>query len=188
MNKHELREQARLHRRDLNASPEALEQMSSLFFEHFPLGETATVAAYWPVGRELDVRFLIDDLIRRGHRVCLPDVPPADQGRVMSFHVWDGQSPLQQSAHGSFLCAADGQRVDPDTVLVPLLAFDRRGYRLGQGGGHYDATLADLRSHKDITVIGVGYGEQAVLFNLPTEDHDEPLDYVLTPAMLHDFR
>jgi 5-formyltetrahydrofolate cyclo-ligase len=52
---------------------------------------------------------------------------------------------------------------------------------LGQGGGYYDATLADLRAKKPILAVGMAYAQQAVLFNLPLEDHDQRLDWVITP-------
>ena len=81
----------------------------------------------------------------------------------------------------------DTEFLKPDIVVVPLLAFDRRGHRLGYGGGYYDATLSALRLEKEIITIGWGYSQQAVLFNLPAESHDQPLDYVITPKGVHSF-
>ena len=78
--------------------------------------------------------------------------------------------------------------LSPDIVIVPLLAFDQRGNRLGQGGGYYDSTLAALRGEKEITAVGVAYASQACLFNLPTEGHDEPLDMVVSEQSVLDFR
>ena len=75
----------------------------------------------------------------------------------------------------------------PDIVLTPLLAFDQKGYRLGYGGGHYDNTIADLRTKKDVRYIGIGHAEQAVLLKLPREAHDIPLDAMLTPQGLIEF-
>ena len=69
--------------------------------------------------------------------------------------------------------------VEPDVLLVPLLAFDKAGYRLGYGGGFYDATLAALRAKKKIIAIGVGFSDQEVP-QVPHEKHDMKLDYVMT--------
>jgi 5-formyltetrahydrofolate cyclo-ligase len=69
--------------------------------------------------------------------------------------------------------------VEPDVLLVPLLAFDKAGYRLGYGGGFYDATLAKLRAKKPIIAIGVAYADQEVA-DVPHEAHDMKLDYVMT--------
>ena len=66
---------------------------------------------------------------------------------------------------------------------MPLLAFDRRGHRLGYGEGYYDATLADLRARKKVIAVGLAYAQQAILFNLPAEDHDQPLDWIITPQI-----
>ena len=71
--------------------------------------------------------------------------------------------------------------VEPDVVLVPLLAFDSGGYRLGYGGGFYDRTLAGLRAKKAITAVGLAYDEQKV-DALPHDSYDERLDWVLTPS------
>ena len=69
--------------------------------------------------------------------------------------------------------------VVPDVLLVPMLAFDRRGYRLGYGGGFYDRTLAELRKLKPVTAIGVAYAEQE-MDEVPIADYDEPLDWIMT--------
>jgi 5-formyltetrahydrofolate cyclo-ligase len=71
--------------------------------------------------------------------------------------------------------------VEPDVVLVPLLAFDVRGYRLGYGGGFYDRSLEALRRVKPILAIGLAYDELR-LDGVPHLDYDEPLDWVLTPS------
>ena len=74
---------------------------------------------------------------------------------------------------------ADAERVVPDLLFVPLAAFDRRGHRIGYGAGFYDRTLAALRAEKDVAAIGLAYAAQEVLF-VPDDDHDEPLDMVVT--------
>jgi 5-formyltetrahydrofolate cyclo-ligase len=73
--------------------------------------------------------------------------------------------------------------VEPDVLLVPLLAFDRTGARLGYGGGFYDRTLRGLRDRKSIVTIGLGYASQEV-DAVPHLDYDERLDWVLTPEGL----
>jgi 5-formyltetrahydrofolate cyclo-ligase len=73
----------------------------------------------------------------------------------------------------------DAPAVDPDILIVPLLAFDRRGHRLGYGAGYYDMTLAALRAKKPVVAIGIGYAAQEVE-TVPTTPRDEGLDLVLT--------
>jgi 5-formyltetrahydrofolate cyclo-ligase len=75
----------------------------------------------------------------------------------------------------------DAAEVEPDVLLVPLLAFDGEGYRLGYGGGFYDRTLAALRQKKNIAAIGVGYSGQE-LNVVPRGFRDQRLDYILTEA------
>jgi 5-formyltetrahydrofolate cyclo-ligase len=75
----------------------------------------------------------------------------------------------------------DAAEVEPDVLLVPLLAFDGEGYRLGYGGGFYDRTLAALRQKKTIAAIGVGYSGQE-LNVVPRGVRDQRLDYILTEA------
>ena len=73
----------------------------------------------------------------------------------------------------------------PDLTFVPLAAFDRRGYRIGYGGGHYDATLAALRMSHPGPAIGIAFSVQEIE-RVPEEDHDQPLDLILTESELID--
>jgi 5-formyltetrahydrofolate cyclo-ligase len=185
MNKDELREQALIHRDRLRPEDEDAEAAVSLFSENVTLKEGQIVAAYWPIDHEFDVRYIIDDIFKRGFRVALPVASRTT--REMAFSQWDGKTDLVKGQFGVFVPHPECF-VEPDVVLVPMLAFDRKGNRLGRGGGHYDATLAALRKKRNILAIGVAYAAQAVLFNLPVEDHDQKLDMIITPAGVQDFR
>lgn len=188
LTKSELRTQARDVRNGLNPDIAEAEKAAQLFWEHLNPPTDKVIAAYWPVGREFDVRPIMDDLLKSGHKLALPVCPKGK--RVMKFVPWHDGDELVQNAYRVPEPKIDEQTeyVLPDILLMPMLAFDRRGYRLGQGGGHYDATLAHLRSEKEVLAVGVGYGEQAVLFNLPIEDHDQKLDMVITPGRVFDYR
>jgi len=190
MDKQEFREQARLHRSQIRATPEMLEGLSGVFNEHIHPAKDQVISVYWPIGSELDTRFLIDDLIKAGHKVALPITPPKTDDhskRVLTFRLWDGKGDLIKGEFKTVV-PPHGEFVEPDIFLIPLLAFDQKGNRMGYGQGHYDTTLAMARKKKPILAIGVGYDEQAVLFNLPVELHDERLDMVLTPTRIFDFR
>jgi 5-formyltetrahydrofolate cyclo-ligase len=186
MNKQDLREQAILHRDRIRPEDEDVENMSFVFFGHVKPKKGQVVAGFWSKEKELNTAFLIDDLFKEAMTVALPVV---EKGRrELTFRTWDGKADLVKGAFGVFEPPESGETVIPDIVMVPFLAFDRRGYRLGYGGGYYDATLEKLRSVKEILAVGVGYAAQAVLFNLPTEPHDQPLDLIVTPNGAHDFR
>lgn len=174
-----------LHRKTLRPEDESAEDAARLFLEHVPVKSGDVIALYWPMGDEFDCRYILQDLLAAGHDICLPVA--AKESRIMTFSRWDGKGELVRGAFGIFV-PPDSAPIDPDIVVVPFLAFDRKGHRLGRGGGHYDATLADLRSRKHILAVGVGYASQAVLFNLPAEPHDQPLDMIVTPLGVHDFR
>ena len=184
MIKDELREQALLHREKIRPDDENIDAAIAFFREAVPI-EDKIVAAYWPTGDEFDARYFIDDLLKAGAKVALPIATKTS--RVMTFAPWDPKGDLIKGDFGIFVPKTD-ERVEPDILLVPFLAFDRKGYRLGRGGGHYDATIAALRATKEILAVGVGYAAQAVLFTLPVEPHDARLDMVITPQGVHDFR
>jgi len=183
--KHTIREQARYHRDHLQVDQADYERVIDIFFKNVTPQSGQIIAGYWPVGREFDVRFLMDELIQRGFQCALPCV--IKNTKILAFKAWTPDCLMLKGAFDVFEPDSD-ELVEPDIFLCPLLAFDRQGYRMGQGGGYYDATLEHSRAQKDILAIGVGYGEQAVLFNLPNEAHDQKMDIILTPQKILDFR
>src|SRR4051794_2444392 len=101
----------------------------------------AVVAGFWPMGREIDIRPLLLARAERGHPLALPVTPR--RGQPLRFRRWRPGEALAPAPMGTRQPAA-GDDVRPDWLLVPLLAFDRAGRRLGYGGGYYDRTLALL--------------------------------------------
>lgn len=101
------------------------------------------------------------------------------KGEPLQFRSWQAGEPLIEGNFGIETPPETAVNVFPDVLLVPMLAFDRQGYRLGYGGGFYDRTIAKLRKLKPVTAIGVAYAAQEML-DLPSGEHDEPLDWILT--------
>ena len=182
--KQTLRENARLHRDRLDVDEGDFERVIDVFFEKVNPPQDKIISLYWPVGKEFDCRYLLDELVKRGFQCALPIVEK--NSRVLTFKQWTHDTKMTRGAFDVFE-PQGGAELVPDIVLAPLLAFDQKGYRLGQGGGYYDATLEALRAQKQVSYIGVGYAEQAVLLKLPREAHDVPLDAMLTPQTLIEF-
>ena len=183
--KNTLREHALWHLERIRAEDEDVEHAAALFQTHVPIEDGETIALYWPMKHEFDVRFIMDDLLKRGIQIALPI--PHKTTREMTFSKWNGTGDLVRGEFGVFVPPVLDP-VHPDIVVVPMLAFDLKGNRLGRGAGHYDATLATLRNKKTILAVGVAFAAQAVLFNLPIEDHDQKMDMLITPKAFHDFR
>jgi 5-formyltetrahydrofolate cyclo-ligase len=135
------------------------------------------VSVYWPIRSELNTRPLIDALADKGYRVTLPVMRKVRH--PLAFRDFTPGDDLVKGPYGLSEPAAEQPARDPDIVFSPLSAFDRRGYRLGYGGGIYDATLSELRAKKSVVAIGVAYSFQEV-DHVPTEPHDQRLDYFLT--------
>jgi 5-formyltetrahydrofolate cyclo-ligase len=138
------------------------------------------VAGFLPLPGEIDVLPLLDALRARGHALCLPETPK--RGEPLVFREWAEGAPLQPGRFGTK--HPGGPVVTPDLLLVPLLAFDRTGARLGYGGGYYDRTLAALPG---IPTIGCAFAVQEVAL-VPTEPTDIPLAAVATERSIHLFR
>jgi 5-formyltetrahydrofolate cyclo-ligase len=132
------------------------------------------VAVYRAIGSELDVEALSQALIRAGRELCLPVVVERDAPMV--FRRWSPGEPLELDEAGVPAPLPLAGIVDPDLILTPLLAFDARGGRLGQGGGYYDRTFA---VRPETLRIGFAYAGQEV-DALPVEPHDIRLHGVLT--------
>ncbi len=137
----------------------------------------ATVSGYWPLRDELDPRPILSALATRGQRLCLPVV--VESGAPLVFRGWKPDVSLEPAAFGTQVPGADCPVLEPDLLLVPLLAFDRRGFRLGYGGGFYDRTLATLRGRRPVLAVGLAFAAQEV-DAVPVEAGDEPLDRIVT--------
>ncbi len=179
-----LRLEARRHRVRMDIRDEDTDAVCKLFFDTIKPAKGSVIAAYWPMGKELSTHPILERLLAEDYICALPVTRTDAHG--LKFARWDESIQLKKGPHGA-MEPESTDWVEPDIVIVPLLAFDRRGFRLGQGGGHYDATLRDLRSRKEILAVGLAYAQQACLFNLPIEDHDEKLDWVITPQEAHCF-
>ncbi|WP_175410757.1 5-formyltetrahydrofolate cyclo-ligase [Streptomyces sp. TRM64462] len=152
------------------------------------LAEARTVAAYVSVGREPGTRALIDALRARGVRVLLPVLLPDND---LDWAVYEGPETLVPARFG--LLEPSGERlgpdavVDADAVLLPGLAVDGRGVRLGRGGGSYDRVLARLtRAGAGPALVVLLYAHEVVA-RVPEEPHDHPVQAVVTPEGVHRF-
>ncbi|CAA7615144.1 5-formyltetrahydrofolate cyclo-ligase [Magnetospirillum sp. UT-4] len=141
------------------------------------VGHGRAVAGYWPMGDEIDPIPLMERLLGAGCRVALPVVTA--RGRPLDFRAWEPGQALEPGPHGTAHPPAAAQAVVPAVVLVPLLAFDRDGWRLGYGGGYYDRTLDLLRRNAQVRAIGVAFAAQRVA-HVPRDGRDQRLDAVLT--------
>ncbi len=144
-----------------------------------PLPANAVVSAYWPMGSELDPRPLMRELQGAGHQIALPVVRETNQPLV--FRAWSPGDDLEPAAFNTQIPSADKPELTPGVVLAPLLAFDRRGYRLGYGGGFYDRTLDFLRNFGEVLAIGLAYAGQEVPA-VPHDPNDKRLDWIVTEA------
>jgi 5-formyltetrahydrofolate cyclo-ligase len=142
-----------------------------------PIETPAVVAGFWPMAEELDIRPLLMELANQGCQLALPVVVAKKQPLV--FRAWRPGDPLEAGAFGTLQPSAKRAVVEPDALIVPLLAVDEEGWRLGYGGGFYDRTIDALRARKRITTVGVGFNEQIVP-EVPHDLNDQRLDWLLT--------
>lgn len=131
------------------------------------------VALYAAINKEIDMTFLAEMLSMRGLTVCLPRV--VRKNEPMVFNKWDMLQLHDKDAEG--IPCAMGEEIVPDVVVLPVVAYNRQGYRLGYGSGYYDRTFASI--NKEIFKIGVGYSVQESE-NFKAEEHDIPLNVIVT--------
>lgn len=181
MNKESFRLEAIRVRDNIEAAGDDADRAAANFIEAIAPQARQIVALYWPKGREFDTLPLIHELLQQGITCALP-VIQKDERRLKFAAYKDGDA--MEEGPFKVVQPVIGEAtiwVDPDVFVVPLLAFDRKGNRMGYGKGHYDATLKHYRAIKPVVAVGYAYGQQAVLFNLPAESHDERMDWIVTP-------
>jgi 5-formyltetrahydrofolate cyclo-ligase len=166
------------------AAPDAGSRVAALVAASFAPASGTVVAGYWPMRDELDPRPTLSELSARGCRIALPVV--AAPGEPLVFRAWDEDEPLEPGPYGTMQPGEAADVVEPQLLLVPMLAFDRAGRRLGYGGGFYDRTLAGLRGRFAVQAIGIAYAGQEI-DSVPAGPEDARLDGVVTERAYLDF-
>jgi len=179
-----------LHKRGLRAEARALREQAHrlagpgagmLIADNFllsvPWRPARTIAGYVSIKDEADVMPLLRQLAGLGKDLVLPAVTAP--GAPLEFRRWRPEDPLETGAFDTLHPSETAERAPPDLLLVPMLAYDETGGRLGYGGGYYDRTLAALRQAGPVIVAGIAYAAQK-MDGLPRETHDQPLDWIVT--------
>lgn len=141
--------------------------------------KAGVVALYLPLQSEIDTEPLMHALRDHGHQLALPCIKR--KAHPLQFRRYTPGDKLRGGAFGTKEPQREAELVDPDIILLPMLAFTPIGYRLGYGGGFYDRTLHALRAKKEIFACGLAFAAQEVPV-LPTDEYDQKLDGVLTEA------
>jgi 5-formyltetrahydrofolate cyclo-ligase len=153
--------------------------LSRHFSAALTLPDGATVSGFWPMGDEIDIRRLLEALAAAGHPIGLPVT--GRRGEPLVFRLWQPGATLLSGRFGT--SHPDGPVVTPDILLMPLLAFDRHGNRLGYGGGFYDRTLAGLPGAMR---IGCAFAAQEMAL-VPTGAFDQKLHAIVTEEGVRHF-
>jgi len=165
------------------AEPDAAQRLT----RHYPPGAWPAigevVAGYFPFREEIDPVPLLSLFACEGAVTALPAAEP---DRSLTFRAWRPGDPLTRGLYGIEVPSPEADIVTPDILLVPLLAFDDKGRRLGYGAGFYDRALARLRAERPVQAIGLGYEAQRVK-RVPTEAHDATLNWALTERAAYEF-
>lgn len=171
--KRTMRRAAKTARADA-ASAEKAAQAVRNALKFFGPSNGRCLAAYLPIGSELDPTVALE-VWCKGAPTALPI---AERNKALTFCRW---SPGDPTRNGAFNVPVPEifDAIRPDILIVPLLAFDARGYRLGYGGGHYDRTLHAMRGQGGVLAVGIAFAAQEVA-HVPTEQTDQALDAIVT--------
>jgi 5-formyltetrahydrofolate cyclo-ligase len=143
------------------------------------------VSGFSPLKSEINPIPLMRRLSEQGAQLALPVV--AGRGKPLIMRAWNFGAPLASGVWGIREPTPDAPEVAPDILLVPLLAFDRQGNRIGYGAGYYDVTISGLRGKKPVVAVGIAYAAQEV-DAVPVTPRDARLDLVLTEREVIDLR
>jgi 5-formyltetrahydrofolate cyclo-ligase len=157
----------------------ATEQLAAHGLGFAGIATTAIISGFSAIAEEISPLPLLMRLAREGHALCLPVLP--GKGLPLSFRSWSPGDATQAAVWGIQEPLPAAAVLEPDVLLIPLLAFDARGNRLGYGGGFYDRTIARLRAMKPIVTIGIAFDEQRV-DSVPHTAYDQRLEWILTPT------
>ena len=176
--KAELRAQTRAKRDALPAATRAA-AAAAIAARPFPvsIARGTIVSGFMPLKSEINPLPLMKKLAEVGARLALPVV--AGKGKPLIMRAFAFGDTLAAGVWGIREPKPEALEIRPDIMIVPLLAFDRTGHRLGYGGGYYDMTITALRATKPITAIGIAFAAQEIA-RVPATPRDARLDLVLT--------
>ena len=157
------------------AGPKAALLIARRCLGDFVFMKGAIIAGYAAVRGEVDPFPLMAALANNGHPLCLPRT----HDDMLTFHSWKPGDPLVIGRMSIPEPDVKAKERRPDLILVPLLAFDKNGYRLGYGGGYYDRYLTEHRAKRSVRAVGIAYAGQQI-DEIPHQDFDEKLDAVVT--------
>ena len=141
----------------------------------------SSIGIYYPIKSEISPLKLIEICKTLSIKISLPVI---DQNAYeLIFSIYDDKKNLRKNKFG-IIEPIKVNNINPDIIFVPMVGFDRDLNRLGYGKGYYDRTISKLRKSKKIFVIGVAYDNQMVQ-NIPTENHDEKMDIILTDKKIY---
>ena len=172
-------------RREALPATERIEAAQAIAARGLPVAVAAgmVVSGYSPLKSEISPMPLLRRCADDGAALALPVV--VGRGHPLIMRGWAFGAPLTSGVWGIRQPPPAAPEVFPDILIVPLLAFDRRGHRVGYGAGYYDMTLARLRAMKKVIAIGIAFAAQEV-DKVPTTPRDAPLDFVLTEREIID--
>lgn len=184
-------EKARIRRAALTRRADVGEAAREAFAERLAIEGVAiarralvrNVAVFWPIGTEPDTLMLLAALDYHDFVAALPVT--GAMGEPLTFRRWREGDPLVEGPMRIPEPSPRLPQVQPELMFVPAAGFDRRGYRVGYGGGFYDITLAALRARRLLPTVGIAFACQEVE-RIPEEEHDQPLDFILTENELID--
>jgi 5-formyltetrahydrofolate cyclo-ligase len=176
-----------LIRRDAIPAAERAQAAEAIAARGLPLAiKPATiVSGFMPLKTEINPLPLMRKLEAAGAQLALPAI--AGRGKPLIMRAFAFGDELASGQWGIREPKADAPDVAPDILLVPLLAFDRSGHRIGYGAGYYDMTIAKFRSMKQVVTVGIAFAAQEI-GEVPVTSRDARLDLVLTERDVIDLR
>ncbi|MBD1581759.1 5-formyltetrahydrofolate cyclo-ligase [Pseudoalteromonas sp. S16_S37] len=191
LSRSDIRKNIRKARNNLSDSEQKLaaKKININFFQHKKLTKNAKIGLYLSNDGELDTSELIQSLNDKKHQVFLPVIHPFN-GTTLLFQRYEKNSPMKLNRYAILEPKLNCSHICPlyelDYLLMPLVAFDSFGNRLGMGGGYYDKTLARYYQEnlQKPELIGLAHDCQQVE-QLPVEAWDVPLQQIITPSKFY---
>lgn len=157
-------------------------EAANVFINNISLLGQEKIALYYSINNELDCLPLLEKLRANGHEICLPVIE--HKNSPMVFRLWQKDEKLIEGEYNIKVPNENSPNIEPGVIIMPLVAYDENGNRLGYGKGYYDRTIAKMKNKP--LLIGYAYEMQKVK-NIASESHDVPLDYLVSEKQVRRF-